>query len=97
MLSRGFDFNFVMSLQVPGFRPGKNVPESILISYVGKDTVKRATIESILKRTLPHALSSVSLHLLVSISLYPSQIIEWLYWNDGICLVYMQSILLVLS
>ncbi|KAL8462450.1 hypothetical protein ACS0TY_033463 [Phlomoides rotata] len=50
---------FTKQAKVPGFRPGK-VPESILVSYVGKDNVKRATIESILKRTLPHAMSSVS-------------------------------------
>ncbi|KAL2495873.1 Trigger factor-like protein TIG [Forsythia ovata] len=51
---------FMMRAKVPGFRPGKNVPESILISYVGKETIQKATIESILKRTLPHAMSSVS-------------------------------------
>ncbi|KAL7130903.1 hypothetical protein ABFS83_13G163000 [Erythranthe nasuta] len=51
---------FMKQAKVPGFRPGKNVPENILISYVGKDAVKKATIESILKRTLPHAMSSVS-------------------------------------
>lgn len=45
--------------QVPGFRPGKKVPESILISYIGKDSVRKSTVESILKRTLPHAMSSV--------------------------------------
>lgn len=56
-----FIVNFALSLQVPGFRPGKVVPESILLSYVGKDNVRRATIESILKRTLPHAMSSVRL------------------------------------
>ncbi|KNA04535.1 hypothetical protein SOVF_198800 [Spinacia oleracea] len=46
--------------KVPGFRPGKQVPDSILISYAGKRNVERATIESILKRILPHALSSVN-------------------------------------
>lgn len=46
--------------QVPGFRPGKQVPESILVNYVGKKNVQKATVESILKRTLPHAMSSVS-------------------------------------
>ncbi|GFP87516.1 trigger factor-like protein tig chloroplastic [Phtheirospermum japonicum] len=51
---------FMKRSKVPGFRPGKNVPENILISFVGKETVKKATIESILKRTLPHAMSSVS-------------------------------------
>lgn len=50
---------YAMFLQVPGFRPGKKVPESILISYIGKDGVRKAIVESILKRTLPHAMSSV--------------------------------------
>ncbi|KAJ7960832.1 Trigger factor [Quillaja saponaria] len=51
---------FMKQAKVPGFRPGKNVPESILISYVGKKNVQKATVESILKRTLPHAMSSVT-------------------------------------
>ncbi|OVA20040.1 Trigger factor [Macleaya cordata] len=46
--------------KVPGFRPGKKVPESILIHHVGKSFVRKATIESILRRTLPHAMSSVT-------------------------------------
>ncbi|XP_073025954.1 trigger factor-like protein TIG, Chloroplastic [Primulina eburnea] len=46
--------------KVPGFRPGKNVPEDILIGYVGKEIVKKAVVETILERTLPHAMSSVS-------------------------------------
>lgn len=52
--------DFMKQAKVPGFRPGKNVPESILIGYVGKQSVQKATIESILKRTLPHAMDSVS-------------------------------------
>lgn len=51
---------FTKQAKVPGFRPGKNVPESILLSYVGKQNVQKATVESILKRTLPHAMSSVT-------------------------------------
>ncbi|CAH9076119.1 unnamed protein product [Cuscuta europaea] len=51
---------FTKHSKVPGFRPGKSVPESILVSYVGKQNVQKATVESILKRTLPHALSSVT-------------------------------------
>ncbi|KAL6975248.1 hypothetical protein U1Q18_024044 [Sarracenia purpurea var. burkii] len=51
---------FMKQAKVPGFRPGKKVPESILIGYVGKQAVRKATIESILKRTLPHAMSSVT-------------------------------------
>nr|GMC49833.1 trigger factor-like protein TIG, Chloroplastic [Ipomoea batatas] len=46
--------------KIPGFRPGKNIPETILVNYVGKENVRKATVESILKRTLPHALSSVT-------------------------------------
>lgn len=44
--------------KVPGFRPG-NVPESIILSFAGKQNVQKATVESILNRTLPHAMSSV--------------------------------------
>ncbi|KAF2285710.1 hypothetical protein GH714_007317 [Hevea brasiliensis] len=51
---------FMKQAKVPGFRPGKNVPESILLSYVGKQNVLKATVESVLKRTLPHAMSSVT-------------------------------------
>ncbi|CAA0832427.1 Trigger factor-like protein TIG- Chloroplastic [Striga hermonthica] len=51
---------FMKRSKVPGFRPGKNIPESILVGFVGKKNVQKATIESILKRTLPHAMSSVS-------------------------------------
>lgn len=51
---------FMKQAKVPGFRPGKNIPESILIGYVGKENFKKAIIESVLRRTLPHAMSSVS-------------------------------------
>ncbi|EEF31176.1 trigger factor-like protein TIG, Chloroplastic [Ricinus communis] len=51
---------FMKQAKIPGFRPGKNVPESILMSYVGKENVQKATVESVLKRTLPHAMSSVT-------------------------------------
>ncbi|RVW79903.1 Trigger factor-like protein TIG, Chloroplastic [Vitis vinifera] len=59
---------FVSCTQIPGFRPGKKVPETVLINHIGKKNVQKATIESILKRTFPHAMSSVhcsnsSLHL----------------------------------
>ncbi|KAJ9551425.1 hypothetical protein OSB04_015470 [Centaurea solstitialis] len=50
---------FMKKAKVPGFRPGKKVPESILVSYIGKDGVQKSIVESILKRTLPHAMSSV--------------------------------------
>nr|CAB3467912.1 unnamed protein product [Digitaria exilis] len=45
--------------KVPGFRPGKIIPENLLINYVGPQHVQDATIEAILKHTLPQALSSV--------------------------------------
>ncbi|XP_052208061.1 trigger factor-like protein TIG, Chloroplastic [Diospyros lotus] len=51
---------FMKKAKVPGFRAGKKVPEYILIDYVGKKNVQKATIESILKRTLPHAMPSVT-------------------------------------
>ncbi|GJN28929.1 hypothetical protein PR202_gb17103 [Eleusine coracana subsp. coracana] len=50
---------YAKRFKVPGFRPGKVVPENILINYVGLQHVQNATIEAILKRTLPQALSSV--------------------------------------
>ncbi|XP_010545241.1 PREDICTED: trigger factor-like protein TIG, Chloroplastic [Tarenaya hassleriana] len=50
---------FMKRSKVPGFRPGK-VPESILVGYIGKQHVQSAVVESILKRTLPHAVSSVT-------------------------------------
>lgn len=50
---------FMKQAKVPGFRPGKKVPENILVSHVGKKSVRKAAIESILRRTLPHAMSSV--------------------------------------
>jgi len=49
----------VLHVQVPGFRPGKNVPEDILVGFVGKQNIQNAVVEAILKRTLPHAMSSV--------------------------------------
>ncbi|KAI3969688.1 hypothetical protein MKX01_020249 [Papaver californicum] len=45
--------------KVPGFRPGKKVPENILVSYHGKSFVRKATIEAILQRTLSHAMDLV--------------------------------------
>ncbi|KAL9316694.1 hypothetical protein ACSQ67_017695 [Phaseolus vulgaris] len=51
---------FMKQAKVPGFRPGKKVPEDILISYVGRQNVQKATIESILRRTISHAMTSVT-------------------------------------
>ncbi|CAN6471974.1 unnamed protein product [Victoria cruziana] len=50
---------FGKTIRVPGFRPGKKVPENILVNYVGKQNVRNAAIEAVLKETLPKALSSV--------------------------------------
>ncbi|KAL9274169.1 Trigger factor-like protein, partial [Drosera capensis] len=46
--------------KIPGFRPRTRVPDDILMLHVGKQNVLKATIESVLKRTLPHAMSSVT-------------------------------------
>ncbi|CAI0379355.1 unnamed protein product [Linum tenue] len=51
---------FMKQAKVPGFRPGKNVPEGVLVNYVGRQSVQKAAVESILQRTLPHALASVN-------------------------------------
>ncbi|CAN8252902.1 unnamed protein product [Cochlearia groenlandica] len=51
---------FMKLSKVPGFRPGKRVPENIIVGFVGRQYVLRATVESILKRTLPHAMESVT-------------------------------------
>ncbi|WVZ81349.1 hypothetical protein U9M48_028736 [Paspalum notatum var. saurae] len=50
---------YAKRFKVPGFRPGKTIPENLLINYVGPQHVQDATIEAILKHTLPQALSSV--------------------------------------
>ncbi|KAI7743963.1 hypothetical protein M8C21_031541 [Ambrosia artemisiifolia] len=50
---------FMKRAQVPGYRPGRQVPEEALVRYIGKDGVNKAAVEAILKRTLPHAMSSV--------------------------------------
>lgn len=50
---------FCLFLQLPGLPQGMEVPEEIILSYIGKDGVRKATVEAILKRTLPHAMSSV--------------------------------------
>ncbi|MBA0792251.1 hypothetical protein Gohar_016767 [Gossypium harknessii] len=50
---------FMKQAKIPGFRPGK-IPESVLLNYVGEESVQKATVESILKRTLPHAMSTVT-------------------------------------
>nr|AKM76832.1 trigger factor type chaperone family protein [Erodium texanum] len=51
---------FTRRAKVPGFLPGKEVPEDLLIGYIGKKNFQNAVVESILKRTLPHAMSSVT-------------------------------------
>lgn len=47
-------------MQIPGFQVGKSIPEPILVNFVGKDRIKTAAIEAVLRNTLPEALSSVS-------------------------------------
>lgn len=47
-------------VQVPGFRPGKAVPESVLINYIGPEQIRSSAVEAVLKKTLPEAMSSVS-------------------------------------
>ncbi|KAG0475571.1 hypothetical protein HPP92_015257 [Vanilla planifolia] len=50
---------FSKQAKIPGFRPGKNVPEKILMSYVGRHNIQQSVIEAILKKTLPQAMKSV--------------------------------------
>ncbi|XP_076949015.1 trigger factor-like protein TIG, Chloroplastic [Bidens hawaiensis] len=45
--------------RVPGYPSGRQVPEDILENYIGTEGVRKATVEAILKRTLPHAMSLV--------------------------------------
>lgn len=55
--------------QIPGFRPGTSVPESVLINYIGRDQIHSSAVEAVLKKTLPEAMSSVSfLVLLVKVN-----------------------------
>ncbi|KAL5101262.1 hypothetical protein RYX36_005589 [Vicia faba] len=51
---------FTKHAKVPGVRPGRKVPENILIGYVGRRNVQKATIEAILRMTLSHAVTSVT-------------------------------------
>ncbi|XP_024388971.1 trigger factor-like protein TIG, Chloroplastic isoform X2 [Physcomitrium patens] len=46
--------------KVPGFRPGKNIPENVLINFIGQDQIRSSAVEAVLKRTLPEAMSSVA-------------------------------------
>ncbi|WOK91326.1 trigger factor-like protein TIG, Chloroplastic isoform X2 [Canna indica] len=50
---------FSKQAKVPGFRPGKKVPENILLNYIGRHNVQQAAIEATLKKTLPQAMASV--------------------------------------
>ncbi|XP_010913220.1 trigger factor-like protein TIG, Chloroplastic isoform X1 [Elaeis guineensis] len=50
---------FARRSKVPGFRPGKKIPESILVNYIGRQNIQQAAIEAILKKTLPQTMSSV--------------------------------------
>ncbi|XP_042394599.1 trigger factor-like protein TIG, Chloroplastic isoform X1 [Zingiber officinale] len=50
---------FSKKAKVPGFRQGKKVPENILLNYIGRQNIQQAIVEATLKKTLPHAMSSV--------------------------------------
>lgn len=51
---------FSKQAKIPGFRSGKDVPESVLIDHVGADQIRSSAVEAVLKRTLPEAMSSVA-------------------------------------
>ncbi|CAM6089073.1 unnamed protein product [Calypogeia fissa] len=51
---------FSKKAKVPGFRPGKRIPESVLVNYIGPQQVRASAVEAILKKSLPEALSSVA-------------------------------------
>eukprot|EP00898_Chlorokybus_atmophyticus_P006682 jgi/Chlat1/7014/Chrsp56S06659 len=44
------------SVRVPGYRPGKPVPRSLLIQHIGRYRTQAAAVEYLLKETLPQAL-----------------------------------------
>lgn len=67
-------------MQIPGFRPGK-IPESVLVGFVGEQNVKKATVESILKRTLPHAMTSVFYIIVSSFLILSKNNSNFLLWN----------------
>lgn len=48
--------------QIPGFRPGTSVPDSVLINFIGPEQIRSSAVEAVLKKTLPEAMSSVSSH-----------------------------------
>ncbi|KAJ3694644.1 hypothetical protein LUZ60_000021 [Juncus effusus] len=50
---------FSKRLKVNGFRPGDRLPEKLIENYVGREAIQKALIESILRKTLPQAMSSV--------------------------------------
>ncbi|RWW14045.1 hypothetical protein GW17_00022225 [Ensete ventricosum] len=50
---------FARQAKIPGFRPGKKVPENILVNYIGRNNVQQAAIEATLKKTLPQAMASL--------------------------------------
>eukprot|EP00249_Psilotum_nudum_P003070 c16394_g1_i1 orf=629-2245(-) len=52
--------DFGQRTKIPGFRSGKYVPESVLVNFVGKEKIKSLAIETVLKNTLPDALSTVA-------------------------------------
>jgi trigger factor len=51
---------FSKQAKIPGFRPGKTVPDAVLINYIGPQQIRASAVEAVLKRTLPEAMSSVA-------------------------------------
>ncbi|KAL2628704.1 hypothetical protein R1flu_013390 [Riccia fluitans] len=51
---------FSKKAKVPGFRPGKRIPENVLVNYIGVPQVRSSAVEAILKKTIGEALSSVA-------------------------------------
>lgn len=61
-------------VKIPGFRPGKEVPESVLVNFIGPEQVKASAVEAVLKRTLPEAMSSVRFSFTLSTTLHNFQV-----------------------
>eukprot|EP00850_Spirogloea_muscicola_P007595 SM000039S14425 [mRNA] locus=s39:74488:79033:- [translate_table: standard] len=51
---------FSKQAKIPGFRPGKRIPEQVLTNYYGQTSLNSATVEAVLKASLPEAMSSVA-------------------------------------
>eukprot|EP00850_Spirogloea_muscicola_P000516 SM000002S05596 [mRNA] locus=s2:1093188:1097633:+ [translate_table: standard] len=51
---------FSKQAKIPGFRPGKRIPEQVLTNYYGQTALNSASVEAVLKASLPEAMSSVA-------------------------------------